>query len=957
MLKSSESFALLLILVATAAIFSSSPVKCDKVKTVSLTNWNLSNENKTITLNGLKSPIGVYSALRNLYGDVLYSKNDEALRWIAKDSWTFSTTFSATLDVNTKLNLTFHGIDTVSTIRLNNKILGLTDNMFIRYSYDITTLLQPENVLEIEIRSPIQVAKERAEDLMAKGFNAPPNCPHVRENGECHRNMLRKMQMSFGGNWNLAAPSIGLWKPVELEYYEVAIMRDVDVAMRRNDTHWTLDIRVFLTTGVRQNFYAELLFIAAELLDTPLTLNRRMILYNSPLIEFQVHIPKDKIKLWWPNGYGEQKLYPLYFVAKCYTEINGPTLRSKTKSQKTINIGFRTIELEEDLDDYGRNFYFKVNDQPIFVKGASYVPSHILPEHSSKESSLEHIIKSAKETHLNMIRVWGGGLYESDTFYNLTDHYGLLVWQEMAFSGATYPMSNKDFVESVRVEVYQNAKRLAFHPSFAMIVTNDEIEWYLMKNKTEFGDDSERLEDEYRQLFMGTIRHELNVISRNDFNPRAGPMISTPSMGVEESKKDLSTEPQNPNYGDVHFWDDEKDLWDPDIYPRARFITEYGFQSLPIRSSWNRTMYPDDEIADIVVHRQHDPKGFTPITKMISRHFRLPATVSEENIDKLIYLSQITQAMAVKTATDLFRSERTHKRTMGAMYWQLNDAWVAPTWSSIDYFGNYKLLWYWSREFMAPIAITALIDSKNDRINITVTKDEHVDDIEKPESYNITIYTYLWSELYFRRSNSFEISVTTNGIYKLYIELSQVFNQIFTINNSFLKFNLVKDERTLASTYIFPTKFHQVVGMTDPQLEIQFVSDNCQDKNNKIRTIYYSFIISVKKPAVFVYLELYHPEVHKYKFSENGFVLTEPIKIIHAEIELKNEYCIKLSADHVKVFHLNQLYAGSSGIGYSTSERPNFSDVTANNNTENGEGVNFTSARPTTTEDEGTGAD
>ncbi|XP_061386935.1 beta-mannosidase-like, partial [Musca vetustissima] len=345
--KYRESYAVLLLLLV---IFSNSFVKCDKVKTVSLTNWNLINENKTISLTGLKAPIGVYTALKDLYGDLLNSKNDDDLRWIAKDSWTFSTTFSANVDAHTKLNLTFHGIDTVSTIRLNNKILGKTDNMFVRYSYEITTLLQPENVLEVEIKSPIVAAKERADDLMSKGINAPPNCPPNRENGECHRNMVRKMQMSFGGEWNLAAPSMGLWKPVELEYYEVAIMRDVDVAIRRNDTHWTLDVRVFLTTGVRQNFYAELKFIAAELLDEPLTLDRRMIFYNNPKIEFQVHIPKDRVNLWWPNGYGEQKLYPLYLVAKCYTEINGPTLRSKTKSQKTINIGFRTIELEEDLD-------------------------------------------------------------------------------------------------------------------------------------------------------------------------------------------------------------------------------------------------------------------------------------------------------------------------------------------------------------------------------------------------------------------------------------------------------------------------------------------------------------------------------------------------------------------------------------------------------------------------------
>lgn len=141
----------------------------------------------------------------------------------------------------------------------------------------------------------------------------------------------------------------------------------------------------------------------------------------------------------------------------------------------------------------------------------------------------------------------------------------------------------------------------------------------------------------------------------------------------------------------MHFWEDEKDGWDPDIYPRARFVTEYGFQSLPVLASWNRTIFPEDNLPSIVTHRQHDPKAFIPMLQLISRHFALPAMDLENNVETLIYLSQLTQAMATKTATDVFRSHRTHKRTMGAIYWHLNDNWVAPTWGSIDYFGNYKV--------------------------------------------------------------------------------------------------------------------------------------------------------------------------------------------------------------------------------------------------------------------------
>ncbi|TMW52461.1 hypothetical protein DOY81_002476, partial [Sarcophaga bullata] len=776
--------------------------------------------------------------------------------------------------------------------------------MFVRYSFDVVNYLRKENILEIKIISPIWAANARANELLANGVNVPPNCPHSRANGECHRNLLRKMQTSFGGSSNLAAPSMGIWKPVDLEYFEVAIMRDVDVAIRHNDTHWTLDMRIFLSTDIRRAFFCEVTFIAVELLDEPYIFNR-VVSYNSLKIEFKVDIPKERVRLWWPNGYGEQKLYPLYFASNCWLNKNGPRIKSRTKSQKTIDIGFRTIELEEDLDDFGRSFYFKVNGQAIFVKGANYMPSHILPEYSYRESNLQHILKSARETHLNMIRVWGGGLYESDTFYNLTDFYGLLVWQDLAFTGATYPF-NDNFVESVRLETSQNARRLAFHPSFCMLVTNDEIELYLTKNKTELGTDAKRLEEEYKQMFMGTIRHELNVISRNDFNPRAGPMISTPSMGVEESKKDLSAEPQNPNYGDVHFWEDEKDGWDPDIYPRARFITEYGFQSLPVMASWNRSFSSDYTLSDIVQHRQHDAKAFVPMLQLISRHFALPAMDWEKDVEALIYLSQLSQAMATKTATDVFRSQRMHKRTMGAIYWHLNDNWVAPTWSSIDYYGNYKMVWYWSKEFMAPTAIIALMDLKNSKINITVTKEETVNEIEEPARFNITMYTFLWSELYHRRSFTWEISVGSNGINTEYLDMRAVFSQPFTRYNSFLKFVLSQSNRTISRTYIIPGRIANTNGITDPELKFGLTSQYCL-KTYIEYFLYCTITITVKKPALFVYLEIDHPDIEKYRLSENGIILTDPIKVVQVEIELKSTGCITLEKKHVRIMTINEL--------------------------------------------------
>lgn len=230
-------------------------------------------------------------------------------------------------------------------------------------------MVPSHNVLEVELLSPLTVSAERAHQLQEKGNSSPASCPASRGNVECHRNMLRKMQMSFGGEWNPAALSMGIWKPVTLEYYTVAILRDVDVAINHNDTHWTMDCRAFISTSDSESFYAEMIVYArwvekspisfiilffhpflSQLLDEPFVVPQHPMNYRSTNMEFQIHVPKDRVRLWWPNGYGEQKLYAVTFNLKSYRSVEGPNLSSRTDSQKQLNIGFRTIELVEDKD-------------------------------------------------------------------------------------------------------------------------------------------------------------------------------------------------------------------------------------------------------------------------------------------------------------------------------------------------------------------------------------------------------------------------------------------------------------------------------------------------------------------------------------------------------------------------------------------------------------------------------
>ncbi|XP_055904783.1 beta-mannosidase [Eupeodes corollae] len=871
----------------------------ESIREVELSSgWSIKNQNGSVTKGNLKLPSGIYSSL--YAEDVLLSYNDVNMRWIAYDNWTYSRTFKvekSDIENIQFVNLTFHGIDTISTIYLNGDVLGHTDNMFVRYTYNIRPQLKEENVLEVAILSPVWAAKKLADNLEAKNSTIPPNCPDARYHGECHMNMLRKMQASFSWDWGLAAPSMGIWKTVTLEYYEVALIRDIDVAVSRNNSHWTMDIRVFLETGIEKNFYGELIFYAVELLSSPVTVSyrNRTIKYTDPVIHFQQTIPVEDVALWWPNGYGEQKLYPLHFTMNAWLGKQGPKPRDRTISQKSVRIGFRTIELvQEELDD-GNSFFFRVNGVPIFMKGTNYIPSHILPELSADQSRIKRLLSSAKEAHMNMIRVWGGGIYESDYFYDLADLNGILIWQDMMFACAMYP-THTSFLDSVRTEVIQNAKRLARHPSVAIFATNNENEvalaqdWYgTFMNRAQF-------EEDYRKLYVGTINHELRIIADSS---RPDPLISSPSNGVKGIEdRFISKNPQDPKYGDVHFYDILKDSWDPDIYPRPRFASEYGFQSLPATGAWKRVLGKNDKIDELIDHRQHHPYGMFVINNMVLRHLPLP--FDDPQMEGAIYLSQIAQAMSVKVETELYRSLRsTEYRTMGALYWQLNDVWVAPSWSSIDFYGNWKILHYWARDFLAPISVIALFDWRAKAINLTLVRDDITDTIMEVD---VTMNLFLWSELYPKKSITWQAELKPNSDHlNKVIPLDQIFMDRFTQSNSFVEFLLSTDATVLSRTYHFPSKIKSAVGIMDPDLKVEISSKYCRTESTKNS---YSLAIKIQRPALFVYIEIIHSSVTTYTLSKNGFLQLDPIQMVHLEFQSKK--CIDLTLDNIKVTTVNQ---------------------------------------------------
>lgn len=404
---------------------------------------------------------------------------------------------------------------------------------------------------------------------------------------------------------------------------------------------------------------------------------------------------------------GKQPLYTLQVLYEDCATNDVQATRSDLRSTSLVRIGFRTIELVEDQALNGLSFYFKVNNIPVFMKGSNFIPASIFPEASGDEATLRRLMDDARDANMNMLRVWGGGLYESDLFYALADEMGILIWQDMMFACAMYP-ADSDFLASVRLETAQNVRRIQSHPSIAIWATNNENEAALRQNWYQTQSKFDKFEVEYEKLYIDTVKDE---IQRND--PWRVVLNSSPGNGMNFENITIAVNPQDNHYGDVHYYTYDLNLWDPRIYPRARFVSEYGFQSFPSHGSWLEILKPGDNLKSMLDHRQHFPFGHTPIEVLIEKNLPDLDQNSPDYLESLIYFSQVSQAVAVKTQTNSYRVESGRPdsmQTMGALYWQLNDVWTAPSWSSIEFSGRYKILHYYIREIFQSDVVVALMN-------------------------------------------------------------------------------------------------------------------------------------------------------------------------------------------------------------------------------------------------------
>lgn len=628
-------------------------------------------------------PGGVHTDLLALgrIPDPFVGDNEKRVQWVAEADWEYRCQFTAApeLLLQPHIWLVCDGLDTLATVSLNGRELGRAANMFRQYRWDVKPLLKAgENDLRIAFDSPVRfAAAQQAIRRMPGVSHAIPGGPY-----------LRKAPCQFGWDWGPQLPPIGVWKDIRLEGYRGARIPEVHLSQHHAGGQVIVEARVAVQVWEEAPRSAVMRLIApdGQVFETSAAV--------APDNESTLRVSIPNPQIWWPNGYGAQPLY------RASVELHQADI---LLDQREYQLGLRTLELRQQPDEWGRSFTFVVNGLPIFAKGSNWIPADSFPTRIS-DAYLEGLIRAAAETHQNMLRVWGGGFYEEERFYNLCDRYGILVWQDFIFSCSVYPFNDAEFVENVRVEVVENIRRLRHRASLALWCGNNEMEWGWVDWGWK-GPEYQDMKAAYDEFFHHTLP---DWCAAEDPDHAYWP--SSPSSGTPFE------DPNGQQQGDAHYWD----VWHGrkpftayrSQYPR--FMSEFGFQALPplatIRTyadeaDWNMTSY-------VMEHHQKNDSGNALMVAQMLDTFRLP-----KDFDALVYLSLVLQAEGIRYGVEHWR--RHPRRVSGTLYWQLNDCWPVASWSSLDYFGRWKALHYAARRFYAQLLLSIADQPTEQEVYVT----------------------------------------------------------------------------------------------------------------------------------------------------------------------------------------------------------------------------------------------
>lgn len=580
--------------------------------------------------------------------DPFYRDNEKKVQWIEKEDWIYRTEFTVE-NLESKRDLVFEGLDTYANVFINGKKVLYAENMFCGYRVkDINKYLNKGiNILEVVFRSPIVI-----EDSLAKAFYKNTGLKKLPETG---RIFTRKAAYHYGWDWSPRLVTCGIWRDAYMEVYEDNKINNVYISQAFSDDY----TKAFLY------FSIDLISETTSQYEISIVNKSENTVKTFPYSK-SLSVTMENPKLWWSNGLGEPFLYDFDVVLK---------RDNITLDTRSIRTGIRKIELIQDKDSLGKSFYFKLNGVPVFMKGANYIPADNFLPRVTKEKYRD-LIKTAKETNMNMLRVWGGGVYEDDEFYNQCDENGILVWQDFMFACAMYPF-NDNFLGNVKEEAAYNIRRLRNHPSIALWCGNNEIyegwiNWGWNKDYTQA--QSELIENGYNKLFK-----ELLPSLVREYTPEINYVHTSPEIGW--GHKESMTQ------GDSHYWGVWWGMEKFDTLEKKvpRFMSEYGFQGFPDTSTINRFTDVKDRylFSDVLKTHQKHPTGYETLTKYMEMY-----GLKTSNYNEFIKNTQTLQILCLKTAIEAQR--RAMPYCMGTLLWQFNDCNPVVSWSLIDYYGMPK---------------------------------------------------------------------------------------------------------------------------------------------------------------------------------------------------------------------------------------------------------------------------
>ena len=682
---------------------------------------------------------------------------ENELLWISDHPWVYTTHFKVDKDLLEKdvLELMFEGIDTYASVTLNGEKLFDADNQFRVWKRDVKPLLKSDdNLLALEF--------PRYDSIQKVLFEAhQPRLPEKYA-------VSRKAPYQHGWDWAPKYKNVGIWKPVTLIAWSTARLENAYIVTNeatKEQAKLTLHLDVESANG--GDLTVELLKNGKPFQSFPFQTAQGN---QHKLFNFTI----DNPDLWWPNEMGEQPLYDFEVVLKSDNQV---------LDSKKIATGVKTVQLVQEPDEKGFSFYFKVNGIPMYAKGANYVPEEMIETWINPDNTYK-LLKMAQDAHFNMLRVWGGGIYPSDDFFNICDSLGVLVWEDFMYAGTMYPY-DEAFLENAKIEALEQVKRLASHPSLALWCGGNEISegyynWGWQKSLGWTEEDDHAIKAGYDRLFETVLPM---VVDTYDGTRPYWP--SSPSKGWGR--------PESLTQGDVHYWG----VWwgeQPfEVYREkvGRFNSEYGYQSYPDYSTLEKiaqgeTLSKDAKV--IAAHQKH-ARGTQLIDDFIQRY-----CTTTEDFKEYVHQSQLSQAIGMEIAIEAHRTAKPYN--MGTLYWQLNDAWPVTSWSSIDYYANPKVFHEWLKTLYAPVLLS--LDRKDHHVFVTS------DLLRNIEGMLTVTVCDLEDHPLFEQKVKVEMNANENR--KYYVEGLHEFLLNADPNSIFVKLELTEGENVTAERKVFIAK-------------------------------------------------------------------------------------------------------------------------------------------------------